>query len=642
MFAAVVATNTDHVIDTVACWKVGCDLVVLSRGDRGFGCLVSRSQTALQAESSQWISLGVLTGADHENVDLEPWERRGPIAAVGHALFAKGPVTLSRCEGPFAIIHWNVSDRELLAARDALGISQLYYCFEDNCLRLANSLDAFADKPFDIRYIAEFIVGRGNPQTVRTIRAGVFAVQPGSWLRWKDGHLSTGEFWSALNVASRTMTLTDAADEFRARVQDAVRKNVEPSGRTWAHLSGGLDSSSVVSVAAAMSESDSGVPHLGGTVMLTDSLGNADETEFANEVARRYGVPMVTLAGHWPWQSDGNGPPVTDRPTRDYPYYCRDRAMAAAIADRGGTSVLSGIGPDVYLPYTTAHCPDLVWRAQLAAAFRELHGAAVASRRSLWRTACSDGIGPLLSRRSKIARASRLSSRGWFAHDFAICHADQLLSSLGRYSGPRGTFYQQQVAAGLDSMAEWLPDWLYSPGVTVRHPLMWRPVVEFSLSLPYDLRTDVYWTKPLIRTGLKHILPDKVRLRLGKSIIAPRTYWAFRHERPRLERLLTNPVLADLGCIEPATVKASLGSFSVYQNADASFLYALLSLETWLSAKSGRWSTTQAPFERQENPYEHSHHDRRYEQSHEVVHEADGNRQRQGGAVDEWLAQRNS
>jgi asparagine synthase (glutamine-hydrolysing) len=138
--------------------------------------------------------------------------------------------------------------------------------------------------------------------------------------------------------------------------------------------------------------------------------------------------------------------------------------------------------------------------------------------------------------------------------------------------------------------AEGLAAWRYTPGLALRHPFLHRPVVEFCLQLPLHLRTDVFWPKPVLRGAMKGILPEALRMRSSGSVLAPRIQWSFRHEARQLLSILRNGVLAGLGYIEPRKIENALTSFDVFRTGTASYLYALLSLETWLSVKSGRWS----------------------------------------------------
>jgi asparagine synthase (glutamine-hydrolysing) len=131
--------------------------------------------------------------------------------------------------------------------------------------------------------------------------------------------------------------------------------------------------------------------------------------------------------------------------------------------------------------------------------------------------------------------------------------------------------------------------WLDLPGISLRHPFLDVPLMEFCLRLPFALRTNALRAKPLLRMAMKGTVPDVVLNRATKGgLLDPRLCWAFRHERHALTRLLSASMLADLGCIEPARLAEALDDSGSGLDASPSHLYAALALETWLQVKSGR------------------------------------------------------
>jgi hypothetical protein len=201
-------------------------------------------------------------------------------------------------------------------------------------------------------------------------------------------------------------------------------------------------------------------------------------------------------------------------------------------------------------------------------------------------------VWPLIAGRQAAAVLNRDAElHQWFTDGFlkrssALHHLAQPMRMPGR----RGHYYDAQVHDSLEAFAERVSQWHFSPGVEIRHPLMHLPLVEFVLRLPPQLRSKVQRSKLVLREAMKGVLPDAVRNRHGGGIIAPRVFWALRHERSLLKRLLKEPVLAELGCIEPRQILRSLDSFNIFRTGEATFLYVLLSLETWLTVKTGRWT----------------------------------------------------
>jgi hypothetical protein len=347
-----------------------------------------------------------------------------------------------------------------------------------------------------------------------------------------------------------------------------------------------------VSLVQSLHEQDECSPGLGGALTFNEPVGATDDGQFVRAILERDPLHHVEIPAMGPWHADPEGLPVTDRPSRDYAFYARDRAAAAAMRAAGGKTMLSGIGPDIYLPNTSRHCPDLIWSGRWLSAMREIHDCTIATRGSLAQVAWSQGVRPLITRGVPGAVPQGLSTVAqWFTRKFRReMDFDVHLHARNVMAGERGRFYAHQVADTLASVAEGLSAWRFTPDYVMAHPLLDRRVVEFCLKLPLKLRTDVYWSKPALRGAMKGILPETVRRRAGGSVLAPLIQEAFRKEQPKLLRLLKNPILADLGCIEPDRVRDALTSFDVYRTGAGSYLYALLSMETWLANKTGRWS----------------------------------------------------
>jgi hypothetical protein len=180
----------------------------------------------------------------------------------------------------------------------------------------------------------------------------------------------------------------------------------------------------------------------------------------------------------------------------------------------------------------------------------------------------------------------------------------------------RGHFYDfavRRMLSRLSQLPNWLPALSDPRRIDVRHPFLSLPLIEFTLRLPYHLRTDAYKSKPILRAAVAGILPEIVRRRITKGgLMEPRICWAFRRERVFLERLLSGSTLADLGCIEPKKVIEALDRSAAGVGRETKFLYAMLSLETWFSVRSGRCIADSRSINRKEHMYETDiHNDQR-------------------------------
>jgi hypothetical protein len=80
---------------------------------------------------------------------------------------------------------------------------------------------------------------------------------------------------------------------------------------------------------------------------------------------------------------------------------------------------------------------------------------------------------------------------------------------------------------------------------------------------------------------------------VGKGALDGLTIWSLVHERRRIDRLLADPILGQLGAIDPATLARVVddlrGGRAVHDGwRDA--ISVALETEMWLQLRSGRWA----------------------------------------------------
>jgi asparagine synthase (glutamine-hydrolysing) len=494
-----------------------------------------------------------------------------------------------RLAGRFAFVLLDELTQELFAVRDPLGERPLYYSFHDREIVVADTLQCFeASGSYSRDFFAEFIATSGCCRKY-TVWKGVLPVPAGSIVHWKNGELKISCYWSPDSfTAGEPVDPRAAAEQCRALITAAVRNCLTPG--TWAHLSGGLDSSSVVSVAGLLNERGTVVKGLDGTLTHVDGLCNLDDPKFSQAVTTRYGFRNEQVTDEWPWRNDGEPPPLSDHPTRDYPYYARDRVVERVIKAAGGGSLLTGIGPDLYFPSSFAHISDLIWQGQFRNAAEELQRWTVSRGESLWKTIPEHVFVPLASPSLRTAIIkNRLQIPSWLSPDFVrVCALEEHLLDGLTSGDARGTYYQALTTRTLRKGCASLPGWRHLPGIQLRHPLLHLDLVEFCLQLPCELRTNGNQSKPILRAAMTDIVPTEVRLRRTKGSISPRIAWSLRKERVALEQLMEHSVLAEYGCLDPKKVLKVLDDFSTGRSLGSLLLYPALSLETWLSTRSGR------------------------------------------------------
>ena len=148
-------------------------------------------------------------------------------------------------------------NRTLFAARDRFGIKPLFYAWHDGTLYLASEVKALFAAGVPARWDAESVyhaVEFGGHQ-MRTLFDGVFQVPPGHYLHRHRPALSAARATGISTIPTaddRVAQRSDAdyAAEFRHVLEEAVRLRLRADVPVGCYLSGGLDSCSVLGLAA--------------------------------------------------------------------------------------------------------------------------------------------------------------------------------------------------------------------------------------------------------------------------------------------------------------------------------------------------------------------------------------------------------
>jgi asparagine synthase (glutamine-hydrolysing) len=163
---------------------------------------------------------------------------------------------LEHLRGEFALVLWDENKRRLFAARDRFGIKPLFYAWHRDTLYLASEVKALFAAGVPARWDEEGVyhsMSFGGHQ-MRTLYEGVFQVPPGYFLLVSDKHAQMSQYWD-FNYPPADKTAPARSDaeyaaEFRHVLEESVRIRLRADVPVGVYLSGGLDSCSVLGLAA--------------------------------------------------------------------------------------------------------------------------------------------------------------------------------------------------------------------------------------------------------------------------------------------------------------------------------------------------------------------------------------------------------
>ena len=261
-------------------------------------------------------------------------------------LVREGTDALHRVRGMFACALWDDRARSLLVARDRFGIKPLYVAEHRGRVAFASEVGALwrsglIERRVSPAGILAYLFWASVPPPL-TWLDDVRGLSPGTWERWVDGRHDRGTFADssdAFMARPSPVAEADLRDRVGAAVRDAVRAHLVADVPVGVFLSGGIDSSSIVSAARSVTNDAL------RTYTVVMSEADYSEEAHARRVAEHFGTTHHELrveAG----SLHEDLPHIVrhlDQPTADAinSYY-----VSRAVASTGLKAVLSGTGAD--------------------------------------------------------------------------------------------------------------------------------------------------------------------------------------------------------------------------------------------------------------------------------------------------------
>lgn len=520
------------------------------------------------------------------------------LSLIGHLVLRAGAKHIRRMLGDFAFITWNPKTRTAIGACDGLGVTRLYYSRRGALTVFASRADALAlDESYDRQYFAERVAGCQTSPNL-TPYEGVSAVPVGAVITVTGASIRTQEYWSPYDFASEPALAKsehEAAEMCRALLAESVRLRLGGTSNAWAQLSGGMDSSSVVSVAQWLATGGVVDRGLAGTVTYVDPHApGGDERRYVNAVIERWPVANEVIVESPKWEGSNTLIPRTDEPFPSLEACLRDYRVCELMHRAGATVLLTGAGGDVLFGGTMFFFADWIAEGRVWTALREITRRAALGRASAWELGYHNALLPLIPDTLRRYLLDRVTVPRWLSRTVVSQYGlrERTLEAVF-YRGRKGRKYRDAVAASVAMVPTGLTVGVLEEQLDVRHPYYYRPLVEFALRLPPELCVRPYARKWVLREAMSGILPDLVKTRIGKGTYNGAVAWSLATQQEALRPLLEHSILAELGIIDAKKLRSAFELARHEHEGEqvvSGSIYYTVALEAWLQARSGRWS----------------------------------------------------
>lgn len=438
----------------------------------------------------------------------------------------------------FALFDQRRLPPKLILARDRFGIKPLYYVHfpERHQLIFASEVRAlcqsglFAREEEPRAWLAFLLFG-SVPVPWTTVK-GIQALPPAHYIVADASGVRLREYYSVAKLFGSATPFVDTYRECGHRLQDlenkihdildeAVGLHLISDAPLGVFLSGGIDSSALVALAASRDQ------ELVTLSVVFDEEGFSEKA-YQEAVARRFGTRHVSIrVTQRDFQEEMEQfLKCMDQPTVDglNTYF-----VARAAREAGLKVVLSGIGGDeVFCGYATLRRARALWQLRRLPA--PLKSATLA-------------IGNLLPSLKKLAFLDQsgylgfyLVQRGLFTPREAAellgaeeRQAWELIKSLEPPEAPEAPIVLQQFLEArhylVDQLLKDADVFGMAHSLELRVPFLDHFLVETVLRAPPHWRLDRHWPKPLLTRPLRNILPREVVFRPKQGFNLPAEIW---------------------------------------------------------------------------------------------------------------------
>ena len=547
----------------------------------------------LDERSNQPMHLGslhlVFNGEIYNYIEL-----RAELRGLGHAFHTEGDAevllhawaqwgegALDRFNGMFAFAIWDAAAAVLTLATDPFAEKPLFYHRRGERLTFASDVRALraADPSIGIpdeRALRDYVALAMMPALPATFFADVQRLPGAHLARFRDGSLELHRYWSPLQI-DVPATPQEAAVELGELLSDSVRLRLRSDVPVGTSLSGGIDSSAIVSRCAQIAGD-----HRRHAFTAAFDGFSRDEWRYASQVASGAGVerhhavrPTLDelLADLERLVYD------QEEPFGSTSIYAQWRVMAAARA-AGITVMLDGQGADeLFGGYPGSDgwaLATMGWRAalsgvihdrRLAAPLAVALGAPRLPQSWVARYRLRAASPYVSTQAAQAAAGERDPEPTWAPGGSPLRRA--LLAQTFRLSLPQLLRY-----ADRNSMAH---------SIELRLPFLDRRIAEFALSLPAGLLYRDGYRKQVLRDAVRAEVPAEVLARRDKvGYETPEEHWfATVAGRDRVAEILLDRDSRAGACVDRQAITEDLAAGAW---RDVHGVWRAVNAELWLRA----------------------------------------------------------
>ncbi|NDH08735.1 MAG: asparagine synthase (glutamine-hydrolyzing) [Gammaproteobacteria bacterium] len=447
-----------------------------------------------------------------------------------HAYQAWGPACVERFNGMWAFALFDKQKNQLFCSRDRFGVKPFYFINRDTHFMFCSEIKGLL--PFVERKIANLDVLSDYLLTSKTDHQhhGFFKdihVLPASHHLFYD--LNTQEINIKRYYELKQLDSNPSADDYMACLDDAIALRLRSDVTVGTCLSGGLDSSTVASIAAKKYTKQTQQPFSAITAISEQASNN--EADFAEMVVKHCQLNWLkTTPSYEHFQTQIEDIVYTQEEPFASPSIVMQYEVMKAARKANIPVLLDGQGGDEtllgYERYVATHALEEYRKHGIKGFIQGIKACSQHNTKLNTFKTAQYVIGTHFpGLRLKLHQ---------YEHRYLVHQKFASLAHLKTYADAANTLFDLQKleieATNLPALLRFEDKNSMAHSIETRLPFLDYRAVEMALSLPFEVKIHQGWSKHLLRDKMQQQLPHEILWRKNKfGFEAPEQIWLSHH-----------------------------------------------------------------------------------------------------------------
>jgi asparagine synthase (glutamine-hydrolysing) len=521
------------------------------------------------------------------------FKSRSDTEVILNAYLHWGEDCLRRFNGMWAFALYDLRKKRLFCARDRFGVKPFFYCFQDHSFLFASEIKQILDCGVD-KTISEEVIRK-------SFAIGSFLINSDSSY-FKEIKILPHSHYLTIDSEGKTemrkyydldpqlfessaMDFGEACEQYRSLFQDAVKLRMRSDVEVGSTLSGGLDSSAIVSIGAG---------HTSRTFK-TFSAWFGEDPRFDERKWIRYVVDKTKADAYYvspdsktvaeefnkiTWHHDY--PVLTSSPVAQY-YVMKlahEKNAIVLLDGQGSDEIIGGYHHAFY-----RHYADL---------FRKMQWARLAGELPVFLTKTVKGsafsnlskvvLSALFSEMSLYRAEARMAFNPFSpAGSAGITNSD--IHTLSGASKLSQFLYNQLMSVSVQTLLHYEDRNSMAHSIESRVPFLDYRLVELAFSLPSAYKMKGQLGKYIHRQSLNTLVPQEILDRKDKvGFLAPgEHFWLRTGLKEKVSDLFASREFLERGIYDHAKILSAWSAYLQGDNARGSEIWKVMALETWFN-----------------------------------------------------------